>query len=90
VTVTARIMASIGVRAVVRVDVYDPTGRLAFRRTYPARTYRAGATVTLRPVFYVAGTRRLGTYTVKLRVLSSPGATLLATRTSTKTFRVRR
>jgi hypothetical protein len=53
------------------------------------RTYRAGATVTLRPVFYVAGSRRLGTYAIKVRILSSPDATLLGTVTSTKTSRVR-
>ena len=89
VTVTAHVKASIATRAVVRVDVYDPTGHLAFRHTYSARTYRAGSTVTFRPVFYVSGTRRLGTYTIKIRILSSPGGTLLYTKTSTRTFRVR-
>ena len=90
VTITSRIKASIAVRAVVRVDVYDPRGRLAFRRTYAARTYRAGATVTLRPAFYVGSTRRLGTYTIKIRILGSPGGALLSTKTSTRTFRVLR
>ena len=89
VTVTVHIKASIAIRAVVRVDVYDRTGHLAFRHTYSARTYRAGSSVTFHPVFYVAGTRRLGTYKIKIRVLSSPGGTLLVTKTSTRTFRVR-
>ena len=89
VTVTAHIKVSKSTRAIVRVDVYDSTGHLAFRKAYAARTYAAGSTIAVRPVFYVSGTRRLGTYTIRIRVLSPTGTTLLATRTSSRTFRVR-
>jgi hypothetical protein len=90
VTVTTYVKVSTTTRAVVRVDVYGPTGSLAFRRSYTARTFRAGSTATLRPSFYISSVRRLGTYVVKIRILSPTGSHLLASKTSSRTFRVRR
>ena len=70
-TLTTRVKASIATRARIRVDVYDPAGHLAFRKTYAARTFKAGVTVTVKPAFYVSTKRRLGTYVVKVRTLAA-------------------
>jgi hypothetical protein len=89
VTVTAKVKASVATRARIRVDVYDPAGHLAFRKTYAARTFKAGATVTVKPTFLVSVKRRTGTYVIKVRTLAPTVSQILATKTSSRTFRVR-
>lgn len=88
VRITARAKASTTTRAIVVVDVWDPAGHLAFRKTYTTRSFGAGATITVRPVFHVSSTRRLGVYHVKIRILSATDRHTLASKTSTHTFRV--
>ena len=88
-TITTRVKVSLTSRARIRVDVYGPTGKLAFHRTYGARTFNKGSTVTVRPSFYISSTRRLGKYTVKIRMLSPTDGHTLVTKTSSRTFRVR-
>ena len=87
-TLTTRVQVSPATRASIRIDVYDPAGHLAYRKTYAARTYAAGTTVTYRPVFAISKTRRTGTYVVMIRVLDATSGALLFTKTSSRTFRV--
>ncbi len=89
VTVKANIKTSITGRAVVRVEVLDPSGHVAFHKTYSARTYKAGKTVAFKPVFHVSSTRKRGVYTIRIRTLSAADGHVLASRTSSRTFRVR-
>jgi hypothetical protein len=44
---------------------------------------------TVRPVFAIALNRKTGTYVVKVRALAPTDGTILATKTSSHTFRVR-
>jgi hypothetical protein len=88
VTVTASVAVSTTTRAVLRVDVYGPTGHLAFRKSYPARSFKAGLTVRLRPSFSISSTLRLGTYRIVIRMLSPTDGHVLASKTSSRRFRV--
>jgi len=90
VTVTVRVKVSIATRAAIRLDVYDPAGRLAFRRTWAARTFRAGVVTAFRPALSISSSRRLGRYVLKIRVLSPTGGHIVASTTSPRTFTVYR
>jgi hypothetical protein len=89
VTITTRVKASLSARGRLRVDVYGPTGLLAFHKTYAARMFRKGITVTVRPSFIISSTRRLGRYRVRVRIFSAIDGHTLVSRTSSRTFRVR-
>ena len=88
VTITTRVRPSLSARGRIRVDVYGPTGALTLHRTYAARNFKAGSTVTVRPSFLISSSRRLGRYTVRIRILSAIDGHTLVTKTSSRTFRV--
>ena len=77
-------------KAMVDVRVYDPKGKRVFRKTYDARSFKAGVVRAFKPSFYVSSARRLGKYHVTIRIYTVGGKKLLSKKADATTFRVKR
>ena len=90
VTLTIRVRASRAAKAMVDIRVYDPRGVRVFRKTYDARSFKAGVLRVFKPSFYVSSARRLGKYHVTIRIYTVGGKKLLSIKADAATFRVKR
>ena len=67
-TITVSVRASAATRAKVDIRIYDPKGIQVFRKVYDNAAFAAGVTRAFRPTWYISATRRLGTYSVRIRI----------------------
>ncbi len=88
-TITVSVRASAATKAKVDVRIYDPKGTLVFRKVYDNASFAAGVTRTFKPTWYISATRRLGTYSVRIRIYAAGSTTLLSDRARAATFRVK-
>jgi len=88
-TITVLVKASAATKAKVDVRIYDPKGTQVFRKVYDNASFSAGVTRTFKPVWYISATRRLGTYSVRIRIYAAGSSTLLSDRARAATFRVK-
>jgi hypothetical protein len=88
-TVTVRIRSSKAGKAKIDVRIYDPAGKQVFRKVYDNAAFKASVTRSFKPTFYVSSTRRLGTYSVRIRIYAAGSSTLLSDRARAATFRVK-
>ena len=88
-TITTRVRASRATTAKVDVRVYDPLGRQVLHRTWDRMAFAAGVTRTFKLTYYISTSRRLGTYSVRIRIWAAGTSTLLSDRARAATFRVK-
>ena len=88
-TITVSVRASAATKAKVDIRIYDPKGIQVLRKVYDNAAFAAGVTRVFRPTWYISATRRLGTYSVRIRIYAAGSTTLLSDRARAATFRVK-
>jgi hypothetical protein len=86
--VTANVTASAAARALVDIEIDDPSGNKVFQQAYDGQSFAAGQGVTFSPGWTVPAWAQKGTYTVKVGVFLPGWGTLYHWNDSAATFTV--